>query len=101
MLIAGQCAWLLEIAFVHDVCVCMHICVRACMRIFMCPSPKLLIISDVMFHYMDPYYLLNKFCNIYMMVLVSIITRCDLRNEAHHRNPNKSKLLLYKPLFSH
>ena len=34
-----------------------------------------------------------------MAVIVSIIGRCGLRNEVHHRNPpNKSKLALYKPL---
>ena len=34
-----------------------------------------------------------------MVVIVGIVGRCDLRNEACHRNqPNKSKLALYKPL---
>ena len=34
-----------------------------------------------------------------MAAIVSIISRCGLRNEAHHRNqPNKSELALYKPL---
>ena len=35
-----------------------------------------------------------------MVAVVSIVNRCGLSVDVHHRNqPNKSKLLLYKPLF--
>ena len=34
-----------------------------------------------------------------MAAVISIISRCGLRNEAHHRSqPIKSKLVLFKPL---
>ena len=34
-----------------------------------------------------------------MTAIISIVSRRDLRNEVHHRKqPNKSKLALYKPL---
>ena len=38
-----MCTWFLIIAFVHDVV--MHVCLHVCMCV--CPSPRLLIISGV------------------------------------------------------
>ena len=50
---------------------------------------------------MSPYDWLNKFYGFYMTAMVGIISavcRCGLKIERHHRNqPNKSKLVLYKP----
>ena len=35
----------------------------------------------------------------YMVAVVSIVNRCGLSVDVHHRNqPNKSTLVLYKPL---
>ena len=43
---------------------------------------------------------LNKFYSFCMVAIVSIVSRCVLRNEVRRRNqPNKSKLALYKSLF--
>ena len=45
---------------------------------------------------------LNKFYNLCMTTVVSIVSRHGLRIEAHHRNQhNKTKLALYKPLYCH
>ena len=46
-----------------------------------------------------PYDWLDKFYNFYMAAIVSYISRCDLRIEAHHRNQAyKTKPALCKPL---
>ena len=48
----------------------------------------------------DPYDLLNKFYNFYMIAIVSIISKCGLRIEADYRNQhNTTKLVLYRLLF--
>ena len=45
------------------------------------------------------FYMLKKFYSFYMVVVVSIVNRCGLNIDVHHRNlPNKSKVVLYKPL---
>ena len=52
-----------------------------------------------MWHYMDPCDSLNKFYRLYLATVVGIISRHDLWIIAYHRKqPNKSKLALYKPL---
>ena len=76
----------------------MYVCVFAC--VCMCPPLRLLIISDIMWHDMNPYDWLNKFYNFYMTAVV-IISKCGLRIEVCRINqPNKSKLVLYKPLLA-
>ena len=43
--------------------------------------------------------MLKNFYSFYMVAVVSIVNRCGLSVDVHHRNqPNKNKLLLYKPL---
>ena len=66
---------------------------------FVCVSaPRLLITSGVIW---TPYDWLNKFYSFYMAAVVVIDDGCGLTVEAHRINqPNKSKLLLYKPLLS-
>ena len=64
----------------------------------MYPSPRLLINSGVKW---TPYDWLNKGYSSYMAAVVFIGDGCGLRIEVRYRNqPNKSKLLLYKLLFS-
>ena len=83
----GRRAWLLVIDLVREVCVCV------------CPPPRLVITSGVMWHDMDPYDWLNKYYSFCMAAIVGIVSRRGLRIEACHRNqPNKSKIALYKPL---
>ena len=44
---------------------------------------------------------LNKFYSFYNAAVVVIDSGHSLRIEVHHRNqPNKSKIVLYKPLLS-
>ena len=43
---------------------------------------------------------LNKFYNFLMAAIVSIIIRSGLRIKMHHKNQrNKTKMILYRPLF--
>ena len=42
-------------------------------RVYVCLPPRLLIISDMMWHDMDPYNWLSKFYNFYMRATVGII----------------------------
>ena len=54
-----------------------------------CLPPKLVITSGMILH--------DKFYSFYMAAVVSIVSRCDFRIKAYHRNqPNKSKLELCK-----
>ena len=77
-----------------DVGICVFVCVRVCV----CPPLRLLITSGVMW---NPYDWLNKFYSFYMAAVVIIDEGRDLTVEACRINqPNKSKLLLYKPLLS-
>ena len=70
-----------------------------CVFVSVCPPLRLLITSGVMWHDMDPCDWLNKFCSFCMAAIFGIISRRGLRNQVHHRNqPNKNKLVLYKPL---
>ena len=71
-------------------CVCVCMCV--------CPPPRLLIASGVIW---TPYDWLNKLYSFYMAAVVVINDGHGLTVEAHRINqPNKSELLLYKPLLS-
>ena len=64
------------------------------------PCCIIVITSGMMWRDMDPYDWLNKYYSFCMAAIVGIASRRGLRIEAHHRNqPNKSKLVLYKPLF--
>ena len=46
-----------------------------------------------------PYYWLNKFYSCYMATLVGIVDECSLGIDTHReKQPNKSKLALYKLL---
>ena len=64
-----------------------------------CPPPRLIIASGVMWSDMTPYDWLNEFYSFYVTAIVGIDSRHGLRIETHHRNqPNKSKLALYEPL---
>ena len=63
----------------------------------MCVSPPPT--PSVMWYDMYPHDKINKFYNIYMAVVVAIISRHGLAIEEHQ--PNKSKLALYKLLLSH
>ena len=68
----------------------MYVCVSVC------PPPRLVITSGMMWHDMDPYDWLNKYCSFCMAAIVGIVSRCGLRIEARRRNqPIKSKLSLY------
>ena len=67
--------------------------------VFVCPSPRILITSGVMWPDMDPCDWLNKCYCFCMAAIFGIVSRRGLRNEVHHRiHPNKSKIALYKPL---
>ena len=70
-------------------CVCARVCV--------CPSPRLLITSGVMWHDTD---WLNKGYSFYMAAVVVIRGGYGLKIEVHHSNqPDKSKLSLYSCYF--
>ena len=70
----------------------MYVCVCVC------PPTRLLITSGVI---TTPCHWLHKFYSFYMAAVVSIISRCGLRNEARHRNQsNKNTLAMYKSLLS-
>ena len=76
--------WFLEIHLVRKVCVSV------------CPPPRLVITSGVIW---TPYDWLKKYYSFCMAAIVSIVSRCGLRIEVRHRNqPDKSKPTLYKPL---
>ena len=74
-------------------------CVCACVCVCVCPPLRLLITSGVIW---TPYDWLNKGFSFYNKAAVVIIGGgCCLRIEGRRSNqPNKSKLLLYKPLLS-
>ena len=72
-------------------------CVCVCVSV--CPPPRLVITSGMMWRDMDPYDWLNKYYSFCMAAIVDIVSRCGLRIEVCRRNQtNKSKLALYKPL---
>ena len=53
--------------------------------------------SGVMWH--DMVSLVKQVLQFFMAAIVSIVSRRGLSIDAHHRHqPNKSKLVLYKPL---
>ena len=85
------CAWFLEVDLVHKVCVCVS--VSACLPLW------LVITSGVMWCDMNPYDWLNRFHSFCMAAIISIISRRGPTIKACCRNqPNKNKLVLYKPL---
>ena len=50
---------------------------------------------------MDHVWLVKQVYNFYIAALVGIISRHDIRIEAHHINqPNKTNLGMYKPLLA-
>ena len=53
-------------------------CVCACMCV--CLPSRLLIISGMMWHDVDPYDLLNKFYNLYMTDVVVILLAFELKH---------------------
>ena len=73
-------------------------CHKISMRACVCPPLRLLITIGVIWTLYD---WLKKFYSFYMATLVSTISRHSLTIEMHNRNqPNKSKLVLYKPLLT-
>ena len=54
-------------------CVCVCVCVYLCVCVFVCPLPRLLITSGIMWHDMNPYNWLNKFYSCYMATIVFIM----------------------------
>ena len=82
------------------VSVCVYVCVFVvcCVCTYVCVSlpPRLFISNGTIWTQHD---WLNKFYSFYMTAIVGIVSRHGLAVEAHHRNqPNKSKLVLHKPL---
>ena len=57
----------------------MHVCVC------LCPPPRLLIISGVMWHDMTPYDWLNKFYSCYMAIVANIVNGRGLVIDTRHR----------------
>ena len=81
------------------VCMCVHVRVRVRMRVCVCVAT--LKANNNKWHDMDPYDRLNYFYSFYKTTVVSIVSRRSLRNEVCNRKePNKSKLVLYKLLLS-
>ena len=69
-------------------------CVCVCVSV--CSPPRLVITGGMIW---TPYDWLKKYYNFCVAAIVGIVSRHGLRIEAHRRNqPNKSKLVLYKPL---
>ena len=52
-------------------CVCVCLCLCVC--VYVCPLPRLLITSGIMWHDMNPYNWLNKFYSCYMATIVFIM----------------------------
>ena len=69
----GWRAWFLRIALSTNVG----------MHVFVCPPPRLLITSGVMWCDIDPYDWLNKFYGFYMAAVVGIISGCDVSIHTH------------------
>ena len=62
------------------VCVCVCVCVCLCAFVSVCPPPRLLITSGVIW---TPYDWLNKFYSFYMVAVVVIGSGCGLRIEVY------------------
>ena len=69
-------------------CVCLRVCVSVCVcvNVCVCPPPRLLITSGVMWCDIDPYDWLNKFYGFYMAAVVDIVSGCDVSMHTHHGN---------------
>ena len=79
-------------------CACVCVCVCVCVYLCVSPSPRLLIASGLIWTLYDWF---NKFYSFYMAAVVIISSGCSLRIKVCRRNqPNKSKLVLCKPLLS-
>ena len=59
-------------------CGCLYVC------LCVCPPPRLLITSGVMWRDMDPIRLVNKFYSCYMAIVVVIINGCGLGIDMRH-----------------
>ena len=82
-------AWFLKNDLIHAVCVC--VCVSL--------PPRLVITNGMMRRDMNPIWVVKQVLQLCMAAIVGIISRHGLNIEAHHRKqPNISKLSLYKPL---
>ena len=65
--------------------------VNAYMHVYVCPPPRLLLTSGVMWHDMTTYDWLNKLYSFYIAAVVSIASDCGLSIDAcHSSQPNKS-----------
>ena len=68
---AGQCAGLHVPGFLK-----LFLCGRlyACLCLYVCPAPRLLITSVVMWRDMDPIQLVKQVLHMYMAIVVVIVT---------------------------
>ena len=64
--------------------VCMHVCVCMCLRV--CPPPRLLITSGMMWCDIDRYDRFNKFYGLYMAALVGIVSGHNVSIHTHCGN---------------
>ena len=91
-------AWFLDIRIFLCRCLYMCVCVCVCECACLCEcasTPRLLITTGMIWTLYD---WLNKLYSFYVATVVSIISRCGLGIDAHCENqPNKHKLVLYKP----
>ena len=70
-----------------------------CVCVPVCPPPRIVITSGMMCHDMTLYDWLNNLSIFGMTGIVVVVSRCGLAIEARCRKqPNKTKLALYKPL---
>ena len=83
MVAAGRRAWFLRIASVRE---CLFACACVCVRACVCPPPRLLITSGVMWCDIDPYDWLNKFYGFYMAAVVGIGSGRDVSIYTRHGN---------------
>ena len=72
---------------------------NVCIRVCLCLSLRLLIASGMMGVILTPYDWSNKFYNFYMAAVVNIVSELDVSIHTDCGNqPNKSNIVLYKPL---
>ena len=56
----------------------LYVCLCACVCVFVCPPPRLLITSGVMWHDMDPMRLVKQVLQLCMATVVAIVNGCVL-----------------------